>query len=58
MCGDQIVANVLRNTGGTINWPRATNKGNIIFGGKCFKMETLVVNEVDDNERYYFERDN
>lgn len=55
MCGDQIVANVLRNTGGTINWPRAANKGNIVFGGKCFKMETLVVNEVDNNERYHFE---
>ena len=55
MCGEQIVANVLRNTGGAIHWPRAANKGDIVFGGKPFKMESLIVSEVDNDERYYFE---
>ena len=55
MCGEQIVANVLRNTGGKIHWPRATPKGDIAFDGKPFKLEELIVPEVDDDERYYFE---
>lgn len=55
MCGEQMVANLLRNTGGNIYWPRATPKGDIAFDGKPFKLEELTVNEVDDNERYYFE---
>ena len=55
MCGEQIVANVLRNTGGKIRWPRATPKGDIAFDGKLFKMEEFVVGEVDNDERYYFE---
>lgn len=56
ICGEQMVANVLRNTGGKIQWPRATPKGDITFDGKLFKLEELVVNEVDHDERYYFER--
>lgn len=55
MCGEQIVANILRNTGGAIHWPRAANKGDIVFGGKPFKMESLTVSGVDNDERYYFE---
>lgn len=56
MCGEQMVANVLRNSGGDIWWPRATTKGDVTFDGKPFKLEKLTVNEVDNDERYYFER--
>lgn len=55
ICGDQMVANVLRNTGGKIYWPRATLKGDIVFDGKPFKLEEFIVSEVGTDERYYSE---
>ena len=56
MCGDQMIANVIRNSGGKVNWPRATTQGDIVYGGKRFKLETMDMREADDDERYYYER--
>lgn len=55
MCGEQMVTNVLRNTGGTFTWPKPTARGDVVYGGKRFRMETGVLTEVNNDERYCFE---
>lgn len=55
MCGAQMVTNIVRNTGGGIYWPKPTARGDIVYGGKRFKLEYLQLSEVNEDEGYYFE---
>lgn len=56
MCGDQMLINVLRTAGGVIHWPKATIRGDVVYGGRRFKLETMQLTEVNDDERYCYER--
>lgn len=53
MCGVHMVNNVLRRNGGKISYPRRAKQGDIVYGGRRFKLETLEVKELD--EGYYTE---
>lgn len=54
MCGDQMVLNLLRRNDGVINWPRPAARGDIVYGGKRFRLDQYKIEDVSD-EGYYFE---
>lgn len=51
MCGEIMVRNVLDKTGGVVRYPRAARQGDVVYGGKRFKIEKLEL-EATEDERY------
>ena len=50
MCGDEIFKNVLRNSGGKIQFPVKDENGDIEFCGNMFSLFTKEVGDDDDDD--------
>lgn len=49
MCGDEIIKNLLRRSGGTISYPTIDSNGDIEYGGGKFSMQKTRLEEFDEH---------